>query len=309
MTNIDPRPVLVLGGTGHYGRRIVAALAKSGARVRVVSRGAAAARALLGETVDVVEGDVTSPGVTRSALVGARAVVIALAAMNRTAARQLRAIERDAVLRTIEEARAVGVHRLVYLSGYEIRIELIERLGLRGPFGLKAEVEEALRQSDLDWTILGEAFSMEIFFAMIRGDAMSVPGGGPPAIPTVAPDDAGIISAQAALRDDLGGQRFHVTGPEALSFPEAARRIGEVLGRPMRFRAIPLPPMRAVLRVAGLFNPYFDYLRASVVLLNNFPQDLAAGVPEAHRRLVETFDYVPITLEMETRRRVEAGLV
>lgn len=148
-------PVLVLGGTGHYGRRIVASLGARGAPVRVVSRSAASARAQLGAPVEVVEGDVTTPGVTRRALDGARAVVVALSAMSPTGARQLRAVERDAVLRLLEEAHAAGVRRLVHLSGYEIRVELLERLGLVGPFRPKAEVEPALRESDLDWTILG----------------------------------------------------------------------------------------------------------------------------------------------------------
>lgn len=301
--------MLVLGGTGHYGRRIVAALEAKGARVRVVSRGVAAARALLGGTVELIEGDVTAPAVTRRALSGARAVVVALSAMTRGGARQLRAIERDAVLRVFDEAPGCGVRRVVCLSGYEIRVDLLEHLRISHIFGMKAEVEEALRGSALDWTILGEAFSMEMFFAMLRGDTINVPGGGPPAIPTVSAEDTGAIGAEAALRDDLGGQRFHVTGPEAFSFPEAARRIGAVLGRPLRVRAIPLSPMRAALGVAGLFNPYFAYLSASVLLLSNFPQDLVTQVPRAHRRLVETFHYSPVTLEEETRRRREAGLV
>lgn len=307
MTGTSRRKVLVLGGTGHYGRRIVAALEDAGAVVRTVSRNAKAARASLGDRAEIVEGDVTTPGVTRSALSGVDAVVIALSAMQRASARQLVAIERDAVLRVLDEARIERVRRLVYLSGYEIRVELLERLGLVRTFGLKAEVEQAVRDSGLDWTILGEAFSMEIFFAMLRGSSMNVPGGGPPAIPVVAADDAGVIAAQAALRSDLAGQRFHVTGPEALSFPEAASRIGQVLGTSIRVRAIPLLPMRTALRVAGLFDPFFDYLRASIVLLNHFPQDLVAGVPTAHRRLIETFDHVPTTLEQETRRRVQSG--
>lgn len=303
MSDSSQRPVLVIGGTGHYGRRIVTALQRAGADVRVLSRDGEAARASLGPAVEVVTGDVTAPGTTRAALRGASRVVIALSAMSRGGARRLRAVERDAVLRILDEAAAGGVRRVVYLSGYEIRLDLLARLGLSGPFALKAEVEAAIGHSGLDWTILGAAFSMEIFFALLRGDTLGVPGGGPPALPTVAPGDLGIITAQAALRDDLGGRRLHVTGPEALSFAAAARRIGAALGRPIRYRPIPLAPVRTALRLAGLVNPYFDYLQASLVLLNHFPQDLAAAVPAAHRLLLETFSYVPTSLEQETRRR------
>ena len=302
-------PVVVFGGTGHYGRETVRALLARGAAVRVLSRSAARAGALLGEDVEIVEGDVRDRASIDSALDGARAAVVSIAAMTPKGARHLHEIEHDAVLRIFERAQDRGPSRVVYLSGYEIREDLLERHGISDEFGPKAEVERSLAATDLDWTILGHPPSMQLFFEMIRGDTLNVPGGGPDAIPTIAATDAGQITAQAALRDDLGGQRFHLTGPEAISFPDAAERIGAVLGRTIRYRAIPLLPLRIGMSIAGLFNPFYRYLWASVVLLNAFPQELAASVPEAHRRLIETFDLDPTTLEAETRSRVEAGLL
>ena len=78
------RPVLVLGGTGHYGRPIVASLLRMGRRVRVLSRDAASARKTLGESVDVVSGDVTSRESTIRALDEVGAVVISISAFSYT---------------------------------------------------------------------------------------------------------------------------------------------------------------------------------------------------------------------------------
>ena len=39
-----------------------------------------------------------------------------------------------------------------------------------------------------------------------------------------------------------------------------------------------------------------------IKLLNQFPQDAIAEVLEVHRLLLDTFDYVPTTLEMEAQR-------
>jgi uncharacterized protein YbjT (DUF2867 family) len=111
----------------------------------------------------------------------------------------------------------------------------------------------------------------------------------------------GTIAAQAVLRDDLALQRFRVCGPEALSFTEAAQRISAVAGRPLQFRAIPLTPLRVAAFLVRPFHPYFYYIITAATMLNRFPQDLVADVPADHRRLIETFDYEPQTLEMEAK--------
>jgi uncharacterized protein YbjT (DUF2867 family) len=295
-------PILVLGGTGHYGRHIVKSLQEKGQQVRVLTRNAANARRILGDEAEIVEGDITSRESVVEALEGVKAVVISVSAFTPKLIRKLELIERDSVLMVLEEAQNAGISRIVYLSGYALRRGLVEELDLA--FGrIKLEIETALAQSDFSWTVLGEAPSMEVFFAVIRGEKMIVPGGGPPALPTVSPVDTGEIAAQTVLREDLGGRRIRVTGPEAISFPEAARRISAVTGKRLEFQKIPLFPLRVASLVTWPFNPYLRHLVGSARLMNRFPQDLAAQVSEDHRWLVDTFSYTPTTLEMETRRR------
>jgi uncharacterized protein YbjT (DUF2867 family) len=237
------------------------------------------------------------------ALRGAKAVLVSLSAFSPRLIRQMERIERDAVLTVFEDARAAGISRVVYLSAYELRPALTEELDLA--FGrVKMAVETALANSNLNWTVLGVAVSMEIFFATIRGGKMMVPGGGPPALPTVSPVDVGEIAAQAALSEELGGRRIRVTGPEALSFREAARRISAVSGKPLTVQKIPLLPLQVAATLTRPINPYLQHLLASVRLMKHFPQDLAAGVPEDHQWLLDRFDYIPTTLEMETRNRI-----
>ena len=303
---VVPR-VLVVGGTGHYGQHIVRSLAQRGATVRVLSRNAASARSLLGEAPDIVEGDITSKTARRTALPGMDALVIAVSAMAPALIRETKAIEEDAILALLAEAKELAVSRVVYLSVYEVRQEVVKGLDLASGRA-KLHVEQALAASDLNWTVLGCAPSMQIFFAMIRGDTMMVPGGGPPALPTVAAVDVGEIAAQAALRDDLSSRRFRLVGPEALSFPEAAQRIAAVLGRPIRFRSIPLAlPTLAwqLTRPLARFSDrllYVNQMLGFIQLLNRFPAEIAAEAPQAHRLLTDTFSYQPTTLEMEVQR-------
>lgn len=238
-------------------------------------------------------------------------MVIAVSAFNPQQIRQVEAVERDAVLAVVVEAERMGVARAVYLSVYDIRQDVVEDLDLESGL-IKAAIEAALAGSGLNWTVLGCAPSMQLFFAMIRGEIMVVPGGGPPALPTISPVDVGEIAAQAVLRDDLSGRRFRLVGPEAISFPEAARRIAAVTGKPLQFRKIPLilPKIASVLLTPlAPFSDRISYVSQMlgfIKLLNAFPAEIAAEAAQAHQRLRETFDYTPTTLEMEAERRCSA---
>ncbi len=299
------KPILVLGGTGHYGRHIVASLLDKRVPVRVLTRSAEKAK-FLGAQVELVEGDITSGESVARALAGARALVISVSAFTPRLIRKLEAIERDAVLSVLAQAEKAQVLRVVYISVYDIRPDLVGDLHLESAH-IKTEVEAALARSKLNWTVLGAPPSMEIFFAMLRGNTLTVPGGGPPALPAISPVDVGEIAAQAALRDDLGSQRFRLAGPEAISFSEAARRIGQARGQAIGFRTIPLILPRLAAVLLGPLAPFNDtlyfvrHMLKYVELLNRFP---AADVAEAHQLLRATFDYTPTTLEAETQRRM-----
>lgn len=300
--------ILVLGGTGYYGKRIVKSLLAKGQSVRVLSRNAVNACKILGDEAEIVEGDITSRESVMEALEGIKAIVIAVAAFTPKLIRKLKLIEQDSVLMVLDEARKMGVSRVVYISVYDIREDWLRELKIDfASARIKKAVETYLAQSDFNWTVLGAPPTMGIFFRMIRGETMIVPGGGPPALPTVSPADVGEIAAQTVLRDDLRGQRIRMTGPEAISFPEAARRISAVTGKEVKFRKIPLLPLKIASIVTGPINPYLRQLLMTVKMMNNFPQDVAAQVPEDHRWLVNTFDYTPTTLEMEAEKWIQSS--
>jgi uncharacterized protein YbjT (DUF2867 family) len=260
----------------------------------------------LGDSVEIVEGDITSRESVVASLDGVRRMVISVSAFSPQLIRQLRLIEYDAVLMVLEQARKAGVSRVVYISTYDVREDAVVGQGSEIA-RLKLAVETALAGSDLNWTVLGAAPSMGIFFTMIRGNRMVVPGGGPPALPIISPVDVGEIAAQAVLRDDLAGRRMRMVGPEAISFPEAAERISAVAGRSIKFQKIPLLPLRVAAVLTRPFNPYLSYLLPFIILMKRFPPDLVAQVPDDHRLLVETFSYTPTTVETEARRWLEAA--
>jgi len=289
--------ILVLGGTGHYGREIVKSLIELGEPVKVVTRNSEKARELLGEEPFIVKGDITDEDSLPQLLEECKGIVICVSGFSRKTIRKIKEIERDSVLNVLSTAKTVDIKRVVFISVYDYNKELIKELKIPQA-KIKQDVEDYLAESDFNWTVLGVAPSIQIFFSMIRGKTMTVPGGGPPALPTISPIDLGKICAQAVSRDDLSQQRFRSTGPEALSFSEAAERISKIVGYKIKYRKIPLFPIKIASIISKPFNPYIWYLRKFITLMNKFPQDIALEVPKDHAILRSTFDNEPTTLEM-----------
>ncbi len=90
--------ILVLGGTGHYGREIVRSLVEKGASVRVLTRDAERARRTLGDGPEFVEGDITVGDCVREALQGISGLVIAVSAFAPDQIKRIKAVEQDAVI-------------------------------------------------------------------------------------------------------------------------------------------------------------------------------------------------------------------
>ena len=296
--------IIVYGGTGFYGRKVVKQLVEKGQSVKVVTRNAEKAKEILGGNVELFQGDVTENGTIKKSMANIGAIVICLSAMSNKLFRKMKEIERDAVLEIMEQAKNANISRLVYMSGYEMRKELLDKLKIPEFGEIKIEIEEKIKQSGFNWTILGGAPAFEIFFAFTNKGRMAVPGGGSNAFPSISAEDVGEITAQIVLRNDLSGRRIKLTGPNAYSFPEVAKLMTEISGKRIKHTTIPFFILNFVSFILLPFSPFVRYLYKSLIMLNNFPQDLADNVPKEHKLLRELFNYEPVSLEMEISKRM-----
>ncbi len=299
------KKIIVFGGTGYYGRKVVEKLLEKNISIRVVSRNALAAGKIVGKNVEIFEGDVTVRQTIIDSLRGVSGIVICLSAMNKKQIKLEWQIEYDAVISILEEAAKYGIQRLVYMSGYEMREDVLKNLGIPEFGEIKIAIENKIKQSDFNWTILGDAPAFELFFALLKNDRLIIPGGGWRAVPTISADDVGEITAQAVLRDDLGKLRLRLTGPEAFNFQDAAGLFSKITGKRVKHFPVPLFLFGLVSILTYPFNPFLRYIYKSLLMLNNFPEALALMVPEDHKKLRELFNYEPVTLEMEIRRKLK----
>ncbi len=145
------KQIIVYGGTGFYGHKVVEKLVKKGQSVKVVTRNSVNAVKLLGDKVEIFQGDVTEKETIAESLKNVSAIVICLSAMSNKLIRKMKEIERDAVLKIMEEAKKVNISRLVYMSGYEMREQVLTDLKIPEFGKIKIEVEERIKQSDFNW--------------------------------------------------------------------------------------------------------------------------------------------------------------
>jgi uncharacterized protein YbjT (DUF2867 family) len=240
MTGTQEKPILVLGGTGKTGRRVVERLRAKGLAVRVGSRS--------GEPPF----DWEDPATWALALDGVGAVYLTyypdLAVPGAV----------EAAGSFAELAVRSGVPRLALLSG-------------RGePEAERAE--HAVRDSGADLTILRSTWFMQNFsedymLEHVLSGEIRLPAGDVPTPFLDAGDIADV--AVAALTDDRHvGQLYELTGPRSLTFAEVAAEIGEAAGREVGYVPVSLERHAAEAAEHGVppeFVELLSYLFAEVV--------------------------------------------
>jgi uncharacterized protein YbjT (DUF2867 family) len=300
----DTQKILVLGGTGHYGSKVTEKLLRKNVIVKVLTRNIPKARDILGENVLLFEGDVTDRNIIKQCLADTDGIIICLSAVSPQLIRRIRKIEKESVIMVMEEASKSDIKRLVYFSGYDMRPEVLKKLKIADFGEIKLDIESRIQHSDFNWTILGCAPSFELFFSFLRNNKLLVPGGGFNRIPSISTEDVSEIAAQVILRNDLNGIRFRLTGPDAFNFPQVASLFSDITGKKINHQTIPLSIINFISAIIYPVNPFFRYIYKGVKLFNNFPVGLAENVPEDHKKLRDIFDYSPVTLEMEAKKRL-----
>lgn len=259
----DDDLILVLGGKGKTGRRVVERLKTTGHAVRSVSRSTEP------------RFDWQDRSTWAGALQGARSAYITFQP-DVSVPGALPILEAF-----FDQAVRSGVRRLVLLSG-------------RGEPEAEA-AEEALRASGADWTILrcswfNQNFSENFFLDLILSGEVALPAD---AIgePFVDVEDIADAAVTALTEPGHSRQLYELTGLHAITFPQAVASIAKAAGRDIRFVSIPHQEFRAGLQQAGLPDADVDlvmYLFTTV--LDGRNQEPADGVQRALGRAPRDFD-------------------
>ncbi|MGW5110378.1 NAD(P)H-binding protein [Nocardia sp. NPDC004123] len=261
--------VLVVGATGNVGRQVVAQLVAAGVRTRALARDPETAG--LPPGVEVVGGDLAEPESLAAAADGVDSVFLVWPFHGTEGAAQ--------VLKVL----AGHAQRVVYLSSTTVndqgpQSDLIPQL--------HAEMEALIEASGLPWTVLRAdtlASNALGWAGQIRaGDVVRGTEVAPSAV--VHEGDIAAVAARLLTDHSHTWRKYLVTGPRVVGRADQVAAIGEVLGRSLRFEALPLEAARESMTGGGLparliesllsmaeFRPRSDLVTTTVADLTGRP--------------------------------------
>jgi divinyl chlorophyllide a 8-vinyl-reductase len=262
----DPRRVFVLGATGTIGRATVRALARRGHDVVCFTRspGAAADRA----NVAFRHGDATDPAsLVRDGFRGERFDALVSCMASRTGApADAWAIDHRAHAGALAAARASGVDQMVLLSAICVQKPLLAFQQAKLAF------ERQLMESGLDWSIVRPT----AFFKSLSGQVERVRGGKPflvfgdgelTACKPISDDDLGTYLADCLDDETRRNRILPIGGPgPAITPREQGERLFELMGKPPRFRHVPVAMLDVIAGTLGALGRVSPALAAKADL-------------------------------------------
>jgi uncharacterized protein YbjT (DUF2867 family) len=242
--------ILVTGATGKTGRALVQELVSMGVAVRAVVRDRAKAADIAAAGAEIAVADLSRAETLAAIFVG---------------------IDK-AYLMTAADPQQVMLHSNFIRAAKQAGVRHIVRHSVRGadpdsPIKLgrwHAISQKELEDSGMVWTHLQPVYNMQnfltfaatiqsqgAFYAPMRDGALSMV-------------DARDVAAVAAttLVDDIHHRRktYLITGPEALTFAEAAGQLSAVLGKPVRYMDVSREDARKALLQRGMPEWYVEDL-------------------------------------------------
>lgn len=217
--------VLVTGATGNTGSVLVPALLEKGVNVRAFVRDEAKAQPLKEAGAEITVGDLERPDTITPALEGVDRVY--LLTWNGPP-------QAEHAINVIEAAREAGQPHIVRHSMWGSENSRIVQQG--------QQVEEELKSSGLPWTLLRPTFFMQNLLMSAQTIASEGEMYWPLEDAEISMIDIRDIvdSAVAVLTEDgHEGETYTLTGPEAITFHEAADALSQALDRDVDYVSVP----------------------------------------------------------------------
>ena len=264
--------ILITGATGNNGQELIRQLTQMGQRVRALVRKPAEAAKLDGSNLEVVAGDFDLPETLEVALQGAEKAFLLTPVAERFVQWQKG---------FIQAAQRAKIKHLVKFSGMGADARSASEL-LR----LHAQTDDVLRRSGVPFTILqpnsfhqnmlsstNTIKAQGVFYWPLKNASQS----------TVDIRDISAVAAKVFATSGHEGKTYVITGPEALTFQEAAEKLSAVLGRKIQYVDVPISAAADGMRNSGM--PDWN-VRAVSDLLAYFATGAAATVTDTVPRLL-----------------------
>jgi len=290
--------VLVTGGTGFVGSRIVHALRAHGNDVRALAREPLRARHLSTIGVEVARGDVTDPAGLRAALAGCSRVVHLVGILKGSPA-DFDRVMTQGTRSLVAAAKEAGVERFVLMSA----LGTDERTKDLVPyFGAKWSMEREVEGSGLPYTtfrpsfVFGKGGALPTFVRQVRySPVVTVIGNGKQRIQPIWVDDVAEYFARALEEPAAVNRTFEVGGPDVVTWDELYRSIAKTLGKHRRLLHVPFSVARTGARLTQ-WAPGAPLTTDQIAMIE------AGDNAVTNTDAVDTFQLPLVALEEQLRR-------
>jgi uncharacterized protein YbjT (DUF2867 family) len=257
--------VLVAGGTGRLGTILVAALARRGVDVRVMTRDQHSAAAEPRPHVETVLGDVRDPTSLVAAVAGVEVVVSAVHGFTGPRGVSPASVDRDGNHHLIDAARTSGAD-MVLMSVVGASPDSAMEL-----FRMKHAAETELKASGVPATIVQATAFLELWIELLRRTAGRtnrplVFGRGQNPINFVSVRDVAALVERVVTDRATRGQTLQLGGPDNLTLDELASMVAAD-GGASRPRHVPRAALHAMAGTIGRVHPELGrQARAALVM-------------------------------------------
>lgn len=276
--------ILLTGATGTVGSTLLAKLAETGVAVRAVAHSPGGRAEIERHGAEVVDGDFDRAETLEAAMQGCDRLFLLSPSDPAQVDRERNAV--DAAVRA-------GVEHVVALSIMGASPSSQTVLGR-----WHAEIDEHLAASGVGFTVLRPAGFMQSHLLPVEtvkteGKWYGMTGHGASGFVDAA--DVAAVAAHVLTSDGHHGATYELTGPEAISLPQAAVQLSEVRGRDVAYVDVPPAQFRANLVRTGVPDWAADSLVASyqsireghAATVTNEVEKATGTPPRAYRAFAE----------------------
>ncbi|MBX9878358.1 MAG: complex I NDUFA9 subunit family protein [Candidatus Obscuribacterales bacterium] len=246
--------ILVTGGTGFVGSRVIPALLEEGYQVRMMSRGNVdwtdtTMAELKRAGVDVIVGDVRDPRKLLEAVDGAKVIINLIGITQQTADTTFEDIHVEALKGLIEVGQKYGVERFIHVSCLGA-----SQYSENACFKTKAQGEEIVKASNFIWTILRPSLTFaedSIFLNRLvnivkASPVIPVVDSGLNRLAPISVDDVADCIVQSIYNKHTAEQTYDLVGPNSYSISEFLQLIAQAKGKNKPVLHVPSSMVKAL---------------------------------------------------------------
>jgi len=257
------KQILVVGGTGYLGKKVIVQLLKMDVTVRALVRPGTDASELEQKGVKIYRGDLTKPETLLSALENVDAVITtAIGYMGGKKGDSLASVDDTGNRNLVDAAAKMGTPRFVFTS-----ILSADKAQSVPHFWQKKQIEDYLKQKGVPFIALrpgafmDQSAKTDFWASGLKKGKLSVLGSTKIKWSYILTDDLAEFLALAAVNSEITESIIDIATDEPMNTEQLAQYASEYTGHAVKLSSIPWPIMGMVFGLMGLFNPWMGDLK------------------------------------------------